>query len=86
MKRRCHLRVIVQRGRVVGTQQVVDPPSRVRQQFSAQLCAGPGQRLVELTVDLPDRLDSARAIERFHTSLLPLLRKRKTPPRRTPGR
>lgn len=73
MSKSCRIAVIVQRGRVVGTQQL-PAPSRARRGPVAQLVAGPGQRLVELTIDAPGKFESADAIERFHESLLPLVR------------
>lgn len=79
MKRARKLAVVVQRGRIVGTQEVIDQATDPPPAVSTRLVAGPGQRIVELMVNLPDDLRTAKAIERFHASLLPLVRKARAP-------
>jgi hypothetical protein len=78
MSRACRLVVVVQRGRIVGTQQLPDSPPGAGSPVSARLVAGPGQRLVELVVNVPDQLRTAKEIERFHARLLPLAKSART--------
>lgn len=70
------LLVITERGRVVGTQAVIDPPAG-QPAASAALLAGPGQTLVELEVEMPASLKSAREIGAFHAALARRLKTRK---------
>lgn len=83
MKRACRLTVVMQRGRIVGTQETVDVDRRPAPKAAARLRAGPGQRLVEIVADLPDNLSTPKAIERFHAGLLPLVRKARSRRRST---
>jgi hypothetical protein len=70
------LLVITERGRVIGTQVVVDPPAG-QPAASALLQCGPGQTLVELEVEMPTSLKSAREIEAFHAAIARRLKTRK---------
>ena len=70
------LLVITERGRVVGTQVVIDPPAG-QPAASAGLLAGPGQKLHELEVELPGKLASPREIQSFHETVARRLRSRK---------
>jgi len=79
MKRARKMAVIVQRGRIVGTQEVIDQATNPPPSVSTRLVAGPGQRIVELMVNVPDDLHTSKAIERFHAGLLPLVRKTRAP-------
>ena len=67
------LLVITERGRVIGTQVVIDPPAG-QPAASAGLLAGPGQTLHELEVALPGKLASAREMQSFHDALTRQLR------------
>ena len=67
------LLVITERGRVIGTQVVIDPPAG-QPAASAGLLAGPGQKLHELEVELPGKLASPREIQSFHETVARRLR------------
>ena len=60
------VRVVIERGRVVGAQVVQDPPAG---QPGAVLREGPGQKVHVVDFEVPPELASARQIEAFHAAL-----------------
>ena len=68
--------VITERGRIVGTQVVSDPPAGQRP-ASAGLRAGPGQKLHHLEVEAPTVFASAKEMQAFHDSLARRLKPKK---------
>jgi hypothetical protein len=75
------LLVITERGRVVGTQVVVDPPAG-QPPVSAALRPGPGQKLHELEVEMPTRFTGAKEVEAFHTKISKQLQRKKQRPKK----
>jgi hypothetical protein len=73
MSKRRRIAVIVEGGKVIGAHAVPVQPKHTAA-ASAVLRAGPGQLRYEVLAEMPSRFESAQDIERFHASLLPLLR------------
>ncbi len=67
--------VITERGRVVGTQPVVEPGRDAR--VTAVLRAGPGQKFYEVEVAAPGELATAKAIDAFHRDVAKSIKPRK---------
>ncbi|HEX7441302.1 MAG TPA: hypothetical protein VF319_14520 [Caldimonas sp.] len=68
MKRRHAATVITQAGRVVGVQIDSTEPA-AHDGPVARLVAGPGQQAHRLDLELPSKLKTAKAIERFHAAV-----------------
>lgn len=60
--------VITERGRVVGTQFVAQAPAETPA-VSTALCAGPGQKLHELELEISAQPISATEIETFYKAI-----------------
>jgi hypothetical protein len=73
------VRVVVERGRVVGAQVVQDPPAG---QPGAVLREGPGQKVHMVDIEMPAELANARQIEAFHAALGRQLKAKKKPARK----
>jgi hypothetical protein len=73
--------VITERGRVVGTQPVVEPGRDAR--ITAVLRAGPKQALHEVEVAAPGELATAKAIDAFHRDVAKRIKPRKAARRRS---
>lgn len=72
--------VIMEHGKVIGTQLAVDKPHGATANapvVTAMLTAGPGQSRHEVMTPVPDSFESERDIARFHESLIPLVNKTK---------
>jgi hypothetical protein len=66
--------VIVENGKVIGTQVVVAPP-HAHAAATAVLSVGPGQTRFEIMAQAPDKFDSEHDIACFHASLYETIRK-----------
>ena len=75
------LRVITQRGRVIGTQPVI--PSGGDARITAVLRAGPGQKVHEVEVAAAGELTGATAIDAFHRAVAKSLTPRKAAKKKT---
>jgi len=71
--------VILEKGRVVGTQiDAEDGQAHVGTvAVTARLCAGPGQTRHELRVAVPSNLEDSDERKRFHANLVKMIAKKK---------
>lgn len=66
--------VILEKGRIICTQAAPEATNG-SSPATAVLSAGPGQTRVEVVAKIPTAFADPREIERFHSSLMPLVNK-----------